>query len=121
MNLIFSNKIRNILGNLLRDVLAALILVGITLFSKVSEVSALFDNNLINYVFKAFGLYFCCSVILQVIFDCLDVYSTIGEFDYWKNISRSYISKSQFNEYKKQTICKRFNQMIGYYVFIVLL
>ena len=118
---LFSNKIRNILGNLLRDVLAALILVGITLFSKVSEVSALFDNNLINYVFKAFGLYFCCSVILQVIFDCLDVYSTIGEFDYWKNISRSYISKSQFNEYKKQTICKRFKQMIWYYVFIVLL
>lgn len=118
---LFSGKIRNILGNLLRDVLAGLILVGITLFSKVSELSALFENNLINYVFKAFGLYFWGSALLQIIFDYIDVNRSIKEFDYWRNITRSYISSAKFCEYKKQTIDKRFKNLLGYYILIILL
>lgn len=118
---LFSSKIRNILGNLLRDVLAGLILIGITLFSKVSEVSALLENNLINYVFKAFGVYFLSSALLQVIFDYIDVNRSFKEFNYWKNITRSYISSTQFCEYKKQTINRRFRELLYYYIFIIIL
>lgn len=118
---LFSSKIRNILANLLRDVLAALILIGITLFSKVSEVSALSDNHLISYVFKAFGIYFWSSAILQTIFDYIDINRTFMELDYWKNITRSYISTSKFNEYKEQTVNKRFKQLLWYYILIILL
>ena len=118
---LFSVKIRNILGNLLRDVLAGLILIGITLFSKVSELSALFENNLINYVFKAFGLYFWGSVLLQTIFDSIDVNRSFKEFDYWQNITRSYISSTKFSEYKEQTICKRFKELLVYYIVIIFL
>lgn len=118
---LFSNKIRSILGNLMRDVLAALILIGITLFSKVTEVNALFDNNLISYVFKAFGIYFWCSAILQTIFDFVDINRSYQELDYWKNITRSYISANRFLEYKEQTVNKRFRQLLWYYIFIILL
>lgn len=118
---LFSNKIRNILGNLMRDVLAALILIGITLFSKVTEVNALFDNNLISYVFKAFGVYFWCSAILQTIFDCVDINRSFKELDYWENITRSYISADKYSEYKEQTVNKRFKQLLWYYIFIILL
>lgn len=118
---LFSVKIRNILGNLLRDVLAGLILIGITLFSKVSELSALFENNLINYVFKAFGLYFWGSALLQTIFDSIDVNRSFKEFDYWQNITRSYISSTKFSEYKEQTIYKRFKELLIYYIVIILL
>ncbi len=118
---LFSNKIRSILGNLMRDVLAALILIGITLFSKVTEVNALFDNNLISYVFKAFGIYFWCSVVLQIIFDYVDINRSFKELDYWKNITRSYISADKFSEYKEQTVNKRFRQLLWYYILIILL
>lgn len=118
---LFSNKIRSILGNLMRDVLAALILIGITLFSKVTEVNALFDNNLISYVFKAFGVYFWCSAILQTIFDCVDINRSFKELDYWGNITRSYISADKYSEYKEQTVNKRFKQLLWYYISIILL
>ena len=118
---IFSLKIRNILSNLLRDVLAAFILIGITLFSKVQEIENLSNNQLISYVFCAFGIYFIGSVILQAIFDYIDIKRSIKELDYWKNVTRSYITSSQFDEYKKQTIGKRFHDMLPYYIFIVFL
>lgn len=118
---LFSSKTRSILANLLRDILAALVLIGITLFSKVSEVSALSENHLICYVFKAFGFYFWFSAILQTIFDYIDIKRSYMELDYWKNITRSYISTSKFNEYKSQTINKRFGQFLIYYIFIIIL
>lgn len=118
---IFSLKIRNILGNLLRDVLAALILVGITLFAKVQDIENLSGNQLISYVFGAFGIYFLGSVVLQLIFDYIDIKRSIKELEYWKNVTRSYITSLRFDEYKKQTIGKRFNNMLAYYMVIVLL
>lgn len=118
---LLSLKIRNILGNLLRDVLAALILIGITLFSKVQEIENLSENQLICYVFRAFGIYFVGSVILQSIFDYIDIKRSIKELDYWKNVTRSYITSARFDEYKKQTIGKRFKNMIPFYLVIVLL
>lgn len=118
---LLSLKIRNILGNLLRDVLAALILIGITLFSKVHEIENLSDNQLISYVFKAFGIYFISSVILQSIFDYIDIKRSIKELDCWKNVTRSYITSSRFDEYKSQTIGKRFHNMVPFYLVIVLL
>ena len=77
------------------------------------------ENNLINYVFKAFGLYFWGSVLLQTIFDYIDVNRSFKEFDYWRNITRSYISSTKFHEYKEQTIYKRFKELLGYYILII--
>lgn len=117
----FSNKIRSILGNLLRDVLAALVLVGISLFSQVDNLNKLSDNNLINYVFDAFGFYFIASIILQGVFDYMDITKSIKDLEYWKTITHNYISKSQFNIYKQDTLGKRFKQMKAYYIIIALL
>lgn len=117
----FSDKIRSILSNLLRDVLAALVLVGITLFSQIEDLKKLSENNLINYVFYAFGIYFLASIILQVIFDSMDINKSIKDLEYWKSITHNYISKSQFDVYKKETLGKRFKYMVIYYIIIVLL
>lgn len=116
----FSDKVRSILGNLLRDVLAALVLVGITLFSQVEDIKNLSDNNLINYVFDAFGIYFLSSIILQGVFDYMDIMKSVKDLEYWKDITHNYISKSQFDIYKKKTLGKRFKQMIAYYIVIAL-
>lgn len=116
----FSDKVRSILSNLLRDVLAALVLVGISLFSQIDDIQKLYDNNLINYVFNAFGLYFIVSIILQVIFDGIDMNKSIKDLEYWKNITHNYISKKQFEIYKQETLGKQFKYMITYYIIISL-
>lgn len=116
----FSEKVRSILSNLLRDVLAALVLVGITLFSQVDEIKNLSENNLINYVFDAFEIYFLASIVLQGVFDYMDIIKSIKDLEYWKDITHDYISKSQFNTYKQKTLGKRFKQMASYYTIIAL-
>lgn len=115
-----SEKVRSILSNLLRDVLAALVLVGITLFSQIDDIKKLYENNLINYVFYAFGIYFLISIVLQVVFDGMDMHKSLKDLEYWKSITHNYISKEQFNIYKHETLEKRFKSMSAYYIIIVL-
>ena len=115
-----SNKVRSILSNLLRDVLAALVLVGITLFSQIDDLRKLSENNLINYVFAAFGIYFIVSIILQVVFDYMDIKKSTQDLEYWKNITHNYISKTQFDTYKQENLEKRFKYMAFYYIIIIL-
>lgn len=100
--------------------LAALVLVGITLFSQIDDLKRLSENNLINYVFDAFGIYFLISIILQVLFDSMDINKSIKDLEYWKNVTHNYISKSQFDIYKQETLGKRFKYMVTYYIIIVL-
>ena len=87
--------------------MAAFIIIGITLFSKTTEIDNLFENKLIKYVFIAFGGYFILSVLFQAIIDLYDIRRSSKEFDYWKNVSREYMSHSDFKTYKSETIRKR--------------
>ena len=114
-----NQKIRSILSNLSRDVLGALLLVGVTLLSKISELNKLNDNHLIKYVFYGYGIYFMASALLQLIVDTIDLSDTNREFDYWKNISRNYISNSEFAKYKNETYGKRRNSFWKQYIVIL--
>lgn len=116
---LYSNKVRSLLSNLLRDVLAAFILVGITLFSKTTEIANLFENQLIRYVFIAFGGYFIVSAIFQTITDFYDIRRSSKEFDYWKNVSREYMSHKDFQIHKSKTLNKRATGTIIIYLLIV--
>ncbi|GHT36709.1 hypothetical protein FACS189435_0220 [Bacteroidia bacterium] len=116
---LYSNKVRSLLSNLLRDVLAAFILVGITLFSKATEILKLFENKLIQYVFIAFGGYFIVSAIFQMITDFYYIQRSSKEFDYWKNVSREYMSQKDFETYKSKTLNKRARGSIIIYLIII--
>lgn len=120
-----NQKIRSILSNLSRDVLGALLLVGVTLLSKITELNKLNDNKLVKYVFYGYGIYFIASALLQLIVDTIDLYDTNREFDYWKNISRNYISNSEFASYKKNTYgkrkCKFWIQYLGVFAVYIIL
>lgn len=118
---LYSNKVRALLSNLLRDVLAAFILVGITLFTKTSEISQLIDNKLIRYVFVALGVYFVVSAIFQAATDIFDIIRSRTEFDYWKNITREYMSLLEFKKHKSKTIDQRARGTIIMYFVITLL
>lgn len=115
-----NQKIRSILSNLSRDVLGALLLVGVTLLSRISEFNKLNENHLVKYVFYGYGIYFMASALLQFIVDTIDLSDTNREFDYWKNISRNYISNSEFAKYKNETYGKRKCKFWMQYVIILL-
>lgn len=104
---LYSGKVRTLLSNLLRDVLAAFLLVGITLFSKSTEIEKLISSNLINYIFKAFAVYFLLSAIFQFVVDFFDIIRSENEFSYWKNVSKEYMTQSEFNEHKSKTLDPR--------------
>ncbi|WP_329904169.1 hypothetical protein [Porphyromonas pogonae] len=118
---LFSTKIRNILGNLLRDVLAALLLIGITQISKISEIKNLYQNNFLEYVFIAFGIYFIVSAILQFIVDSIDIIRSYNELSYWKDITREYMSKNDYKKHIKETLLKRLWLSLPIYIIILLL
>jgi hypothetical protein len=117
---LYSNKLRSLLSNLLRDVLAAFILIGITLFSRATEIAKLFENKLIEYVFIVFGVYFTISAFLQLITDIFDIFRSNKEFAYWKNISREYMSKKDFDMHRSKTLTIRAIGTIIIYSIVIL-
>lgn len=116
----FSSKIRGVLSNLLRDVLAAFIMIGITQLSKVNELQQLMENNLIKYVFLAFGCYFIISAIFQLLIDTLDVVRSFKELKYWKTITKEYMMQAEYDYHIKATVIKRLKWGIPLYIVFIL-
>lgn len=104
---LYSTKARTVLSNLLRDVLAGFILIGITLLSKIENPEKVIENQTIKYVFQAFSIYFIISILYQSLFDFIDISKTTKEFKYWKKTSREYISEEEFKAHLNATIDKR--------------
>jgi hypothetical protein len=117
----YSSKIRGVLSNLLRDVLAAFIMIGITQLSKVNELQGLEKNNLIKYVFVAFGWYFIASALFQLIIDVIDVFHSYKELIYWKDLTKEYITKSEYSHHIKATVLKRLQGSAPIYFILILL
>lgn len=118
---IFSSKVRGLLSNFLRDILATFVLIGITIFSKVSDITNLFSNGLIKYVFMAFGIYYLFSAVIQLAVDCFDIIRSNTEFNYWKMITREYMSKDDFKTHRKNTLDPRLTGTAILYIFIFIL
>lgn len=117
----YSAKIRGVLSNLLRDVLAAFIMIGITQLSKVNELHNLESNNLIKYVFLAFGWYFIVSAIFQLLIDTLDVIHSYYELTYWKKLTKEYMMQSEYDNHIKDTVLKRLKSSIPIYLILILI
>lgn len=101
---LYSTKVRAVISNLLRDVLAGFLLIGITLLSKIENVQAVIDSKTIKYVFQAFAIYFLTSIVYQTVFDLFDLSKTNKEFKYWRQTSREYISDEIFKQHLKETV-----------------
>jgi len=104
---LYSSKVRGLLTNLLRDVLAGLLLIGITILSKIENVNSVTSSSIIDLVFKAFAAYFLLSIVYQTIFDLLDIANTKNEFIFWKQTSREYIGQDEFKRLMINTVSKR--------------
>lgn len=112
----YSSKVRSVISNLSRDVLAGLLTVGVTLFSKYSEMTRSSNEGILAFVFKAYGVYYICSILIQTVVDWIDLSDSEHEFDHWKNSAREYLTADEFQKHKKDTIGKRKAKTIWQYV-----
>jgi hypothetical protein len=101
---LYSQKIRNLLNNLLRDILAALILVGFTIFTKFSDNIQLDKEQLLNYVFTGLAIYYVISIIFQTVVDIVDVQVSKREMLYWKNTTKELLPEGDFIEHISKSL-----------------
>lgn len=112
----YSSKVRSVISNLSRDVLAGLLTVGVTLFSKYSELTRLSDEGILAFVFKAYGVYYLCSILIQSVVDWMDLSDSEHEFDHWKDSAREYLTEDEFQKHKNETVGKRKTKTICQYI-----
>lgn len=105
---LYTSKIRSFLGNLTRDVLAGILLVGFTLFTKFKEIEALSKyDNLINIIFKGLAVYFIASALMQMITDISDVILSKRELNHWCKCTSETIPKKELDTHIKKSLTPR--------------
>jgi hypothetical protein len=104
---LYSLKIRTLLNNFLRDVLAAVVLIGFTIFTKFTDNIGLDKNLLLKFVFEGLGIYYLISIFMQTVIDWTDIVITDKELKYWKNASKELIPESDFKKHYNQSLRPR--------------
>jgi hypothetical protein len=95
---LFANKVRSIINILLRDALAAILIVGISFFNKFQFKN--FESILsIGFISKIIATYFLISIILQVYINRKDIKLSKQEMHYWANIAREHIGIEQVEKH----------------------
>lgn len=114
----YSAKLQSFLDNFLRDALAGLLTVAITVFAQIQELETLNTSNVLDYIFCTFAGYLLISCAAQTFVDWRDLTQFEKEIDYWKLVSREYMRDEDFDYHKKNTIEVRKRQAIKQYILI---
>lgn len=101
---LYSTKIRTLLNNFLRDVLAAIVLIGFTIFTKFTDNLALNKHDLLDKVFTGLGIYYLVSIAFQAIIDWADIGVTNKELKYWKKVTKELIPDREFEKHLKDSL-----------------
>lgn len=109
----FAEKVRGLLNGLLRDVLAALLLLGVGLFAKFIKDINVLNTAEAGLLFKAFSLYFLISIFLQGCVQLRDISLSKKEILYWANITRNHMGKEEVETHIDEAISPR---RINYYL-----
>lgn len=96
---LYALKVRTLLSNFLRDLLAAIVLVGFTIFTKFSDSVKLENIKLLDVVFYVLSGYYVFSILMQSIVDIFDVSVSKKELLYWKRAAKDYISEKDFKDH----------------------
>ena len=116
---LYTAKIRSLLNNLLRDVLAGLLFVGFTLFTKFDQINILIlKEKLVDVLFKALTVYFFTSAVLQILSGVNDLWLSRRELKYWCNTTRELMPKKELDEHINETLNSRLNWTIFFYIII---
>lgn len=105
----------------MRDVLAAIVLVGFTIFTKFSDNLQLDKVSLLKYVFYFLAIYYIISAIIQTIVDITDIQVSKKEILYWKSTTKELIPEKDFKDHIKNSLKGRTISLRILYPIIILL
>lgn len=117
---LYSVKIRNLLSNFLRDLLAAIVLIGFTIFTKFTDNANLANQDLLKYVFYGLSIYYVLSILMQSIVDTIDINVSKKEMLYWKNATKELLPEKEFRAHIDSSLKgRRYSLRIIYPLFII--
>jgi len=111
---LLAGKIRALLSNFLRDMLAAIVLIGFTIFTKFDNLNTLEANKLmIEFVFNTLAIYYLAAVVLQFIIDLTDVSISKKELLYWNKASKELLPEKEFTQHIDASLrLRRYSQFL---------
>lgn len=117
---LFSEKIRSIMNSLLRDVLAALLLISLGLFSRVGKSHDVLASNEANMLFRALSVYLVISLALQLFVHLCDLQLAKNELSYWVNTTRTQLGVDDVSKHLRDPIAARQTSFIWLVVILSL-
>ena len=97
------------MNSLLRDVLAALLLISLGLFSRVGKSHDVLASNEARMLFRALSVYLVISLVLQLFVHLRDLHLANKELAYWANTTRTQLGVDEINKHLKDPIADRRN------------
>jgi len=95
---LYAEKVRGLIGGLLRDTLAAFVFVALSLSSRLgSKVDVLMSEAGVLF-FKALAVYFVVSALFQLTSAFRDIVLSDRELQKWSEVTREYFSRKELNE-----------------------
>jgi len=95
---LYAEKVRGLIGGLLRDTLAAFVFVALSLSSRLgSKVEVLMSEAGVLF-FKALAVYFLISAFFQGTSAFRDIVLSDRELQKWSEVTREYFSRKELNE-----------------------
>lgn len=104
---LYAEKIRSLLSGLLRDTLAAFLLISLGLASKFGKNSSILFSMEADFLFKAFSVYLISSAFLQIIINAKDISSSKKEMLYWNNVARNHMAMEDVKEHLDNSLRSR--------------
>ncbi|ALC15614.1 hypothetical protein DSOUD_0827 [Desulfuromonas soudanensis] len=105
---LFAQKVRSLLNGLLRDFLAALLLVSIGLFARFIKDINVLQSLEAGLLFRALGVYFLVSVSLQALVHWRDLRISEKEMIFWtSDLTRSYMTPDELKKLTEESIKER--------------
>lgn len=96
---LYSDKLRSIMNSLLRDVLAALLLVSLGLFARIGRSHDVLGSHEAQLLFRALGFYLLTSFLLQAFVHLRDLHISDHEVREWAKQTRTHLGPDALKTY----------------------
>lgn len=117
----YSEKTRNIISSLLRDILGSIFFLGLTVYSRFSSKEDFIISSDAKIIFILLGIYFLLSMLFQASFNFWDIYLSQKESDRWTKSAMDYMTAETYDSYVTKPLNTRSQQIIIIQLVIVLI
>lgn len=104
---LLSEKTRGILNGLLRDVLAALLLISLGLFSRIGRSQEVLASKEADLLFRALAVYLMISLSLQLLIHLRDIHLSKDELKYWTAMTRDQLGIKDIHRHLTEPFKRR--------------